>query len=82
MQLKVIHVRVAIILLHLPVRFCLDQLPELAHLPSTKHLEPEEGQGISPHPSLSTAAKSGLLQLAPAKANVEKCKRSLPSGKY
>lgn len=75
-------VRSAIILLDLAVTFCLDQLPELAHLPSTKQLEPEEGQGVSLHPSLSTAAKSGLLQLAPAKANVEKCKCFLPSGKY
>lgn len=46
------------------------QLVEPAHLPATQLLVPEEGQDIPSHP-LTTAAKSGLPQLAPAKANLE-----------
>lgn len=48
----------------------MDQLPEPAHLPATQLLVPEEGQDTPSHP-LTIAAKSGLLQLTPAKAAVE-----------
>jgi len=52
------------------IRFCTGQFPEPAHLPATELLVPEEGQDIPSHP-LTAAAKSGLLQLAPTKENVE-----------